>query len=285
MREFEHVTDFAHGVLTADTLEGKLTSPPARLPDDGPPIDPVPDLPGRPAGLEIATSSAKKRKVPPIEGMPDPAQRVRILHGLANHEFQAVELFAWALLKFHDAPVRFRRGLLRILAEEQEHMRLYLERIAAHGGRFGDEPLSGYFWSKVGDLTTPVRFVCSMALTFESANLDHAVELCRAAREAGDPQTAEVLEKVHVDELDHVRFGWLWLKRFKRSEQSMTEAYLDNIAWPLRPMLARGPVFHRDSRERAGLDHEFIQLLEGAIRPKALYRFEKFRGASRGADD
>ena len=30
--------------------------------------------------------------------MRDPAQRARILHALANHELQAIELFAWALL-------------------------------------------------------------------------------------------------------------------------------------------------------------------------------------------
>jgi len=30
-------------------------------------------------------------------------QRALILHALANHELQAIELFAWALLAFTDA--------------------------------------------------------------------------------------------------------------------------------------------------------------------------------------
>jgi len=36
-------------------------------------------------------------------------------HALANHELQAIELFAWAVLAFPDTPIAFRRGLIAIL--------------------------------------------------------------------------------------------------------------------------------------------------------------------------
>ena len=99
--------------------------------------------------------------------MADPAQRVRILHGFANHELQAVELFAWAVLAFPDAPPEFRQGLWRILREEQRHTRMYMARLEAHGSRFGAFPVNAYFWGKVARLTTPSRFVCALSLTFE----------------------------------------------------------------------------------------------------------------------
>jgi len=69
---------------------------------------------------------------PPIAGMADPTQRARILHALANHELQAIELFAWAVLAFPAAPLAFRRGLVAILADEQRHFRLYEARLAAY---------------------------------------------------------------------------------------------------------------------------------------------------------
>ena len=123
--------------------------------------------------------------MPPIAGMRDPAQRVRILHALANHELQAIELFAWALLAFPDAPLAFRRGLVAILADEQRHLALYTERLAALGTGFGDQPVTGHFWNKLDHLADPLAFVCAMGLTFENANLDFAGDYARAAHACG----------------------------------------------------------------------------------------------------
>ena len=46
----------------------------------------------------------------------------------------------------------------------------------------------------------------------------------------------------------------------------MWEAYCANVTWPLRPALGRGKVFHRTSREAAGMEAEFIRLLEASQR-------------------
>jgi hypothetical protein len=208
--------DFASRVVLATTLEKKLAPPPPDLPDDdpGPPLRV--EAPGRPAHLRIVASS--DARVPSIEGMADPPQRVRILHAFANHEFQAVELFAWALLAFPEAPQDFRAGLRRILAEEQRHVRLYLDRLAAHGAAFGDHPVSGYFWGKTPALTSPLRFVCAMSLTFEAANLDHADAYranltwpLRPALSRGEPFRAEPRRAAGLDEdfLERVRTAGL----------------------------------------------------------------------------
>ncbi|HXF58995.1 MAG TPA: DUF455 family protein [Candidatus Saccharimonadales bacterium] len=204
--------------------------------------------------------------VPSLEGMHDPAQRRRILHALANHELQAAELFAWALLAFPDAPPDFRRGLVRILLDEQRHTRMYIARVEDAGARFGDYAVNGYFWGKVGTITTPLRFLCAMSLTFENANLDHTEEYAEAARRAGDTKTAAVIDRVHRDEIEHVRFGWTWLQVFKRQDESAWDAFRANLTWPLTPKKARGRTFRRDGREAAGLDAEFIDRLEQSER-------------------
>ena len=76
--------------------------------------------------------------------MRDPAQRARILHALANHELQAIELFAWAVLAYPSAPAQFRRGLVAILAGEQRHFQLYADRLTALATTFGDHPVTGH---------------------------------------------------------------------------------------------------------------------------------------------
>lgn len=255
------IRDFALRVLLAEDLEVKLSGPPGGLADETPgPAWRAPG-PGRPAELRMLSG---RTRAPGSRGMADPAQRPRILHSLASHELQAAELFAWALLAFPQAPPDFRRGLLAILGDEQRHTRMYLARLEAHGARFGDHPVNGYFWKKVPAIASPLHFLCAMSLTFENANLDHTVEYAAAARRAGDEKTAAVIERVHRDEIEHVRFGWTWLLRFKDQQRSAWDTFTDNLAFPLRPARARGRVFHRQGREAAGLDPDFIAHLEAS---------------------
>jgi len=254
---------YARGIVEGATLDAKLVAPSGVV--DG---EPGPALrlerPGRPP--ELRWSQHGRVKVPNVEGMADPAQRVRILHALANHELQAVELFAWALLAFPEAPAAFRRGLLRRIAEEQRHVRMYVQRLDALGTRLGDFPVSGYFWSKTPGLTTPLRFVCAMGLTFENANLDHTALYEAAALRAGDVTTARLLRRVGADEIAHVRFAWRWLLAWKRPDESPWEAYSANVIWPLRGALARGKSFHAEIRRAVGLDEEFIRKLAASDR-------------------
>lgn len=254
------IRDFALSVVTSESLEEKLTFPAVELSDEAPGDAYRAPGPGRPPELQIR--GARELRVPKIGGFADRAQRARILHALANHELQAAELFAWALLAFPEAPADFRRGLLHILGDEQRHTRMYIARLEATGARFGDFAVNGYFWNKTETIRSPLDFVCAMSLTFENANLDHTVEYAEAARRAGDLKTAAVIERVHHDEVEHVRFGWRWLQVFKGEDESAWHAYRDHLTWPLRPVRARGKVFHRRGREAAGLDDDFIRRLE-----------------------
>ncbi len=250
---------FALELIEATDLATKLRAAPASLTDDEPGPALRIEAPGRPDALQIVKHA--RVPVPPATGMPDPAQRVRILHALANHELQAIELFAWALLAFPETPRSFRRGCLKILTDEQRHLGLYVERIEALGARFGDHPVNAHFWNKASDMTTPLAFVCTMGLTFENANLDFAQEHVDAARAIGDVATADALQTVHHDEVRHVAFAWKWLLRWKEPGQTAWDAYCANVVWPHGPDRARGKQFDALAREQAGLDAAFIQRL------------------------
>ena len=258
------VTAFAQRLVLGDRLEDKLASLPAELTDsERGPAERI-AAPGRPACLQIV--AGRDARVPPPEGMRDPSQRARILHALANHELQAAELFAWALLAFPEAPDAFRRGCLGILVDEQRHLALYLERLTALGGAFGEHPVSGHFWKQIQSVRTPLQFVCVMGLTFENANLDFAAEHIVEAESAGDPDTADVLRAVHADEVRHVAFGWQWLESWRDGADAW-DVYTDALGERLGPERARGRNFDRAAREAAGLDAAFVQRLENT-RPR-----------------
>ena len=266
------VRAYARSIVCGETLAAKLVPPPAALDvTDAEPALRV-AAPGRPPELPIASS--RDVRVPPIAGFRDPAQRARILHALANHELQAIELFAWALLAFPDAPASFRRGLVAIIADEQRHFELYRARLAALGHAIGAFAVTGHFWNKLDHLATPLAFVCAMGLTFENANLDFAGDYARAARACGDEATAAALDQVHVDEIRHVHFAYVWLRRLGGDALSPWETYLANIRPPLGPTRARGADFDRAARERAGFDAAFIAALAAtsATRPSGAPR-------------
>ncbi len=266
------LTELAIAILAADTLEGKLAPIVPGTRDDrrGPPRRI--EAPDRPDALRAV--AARAARVPPVQGMYDPHQRARILHALANHELQAVELFAWALVAFPDAPGRFRRGLAAILGEEQRHMRLYMDRLGALGHRMGDFPVTAHFWNHLDQMKTPLEFLCVMGLTFENANLDFAQDYADAARAIGDLATAAALDQVHREEIRHVRFAWRWIERWRANDRSTWRVYQDSVAPPLGPGRARGRRMCLTSRRAAGLDDEFIAGLAAAapVRPRGAPR-------------
>ena len=253
---------FAEQVLFATTLEEKLRCP-ADLTDAHPgPAMLAPQMPGRPAALRFKGHDAAKAAFPGVHRLEQPHERGRLLHFFANHELLATELMALVLLRFPEAPSAFRRAVWQTLQDEQEHTRLYLERMAACGIEFGDLPVSGYFWRAVSPMENPLDYVAGLSLTFEQANLDFARHFARGFALVGDDATAQLLERIYHDEIAHVACGLKWFRRWKNPEQTDWEAYCHQLKFPLSPQRAKGFALNIDGRRAAGLDPQFIAELD-----------------------
>jgi uncharacterized ferritin-like protein (DUF455 family) len=188
--------------------------------------------------------------------------RVRVLHTFANHELMAIELMAWALMAFPEASPTFRRGVLAILDDEQRHFRMYADRIAELGACFGDLAVNHHFLRCGPDLTTPMKWVCAMNLTFEQANLDLAPVFADRFRIADDERSAAIMDVIERDEIRHVGFGARWLKAHTPAGRSTFETYVENLSHHNSPARARGPQFSEVSRLRAGLDEDFVSQMK-----------------------
>ncbi len=200
----------------------------------------------------------------------DEQNRGRLLHFFANHELLAAELMALALLKFPDAPESFRRGLFRTLQEEQKHTLWYLGRMKECGVQLGEFSLSRFFWDTVAPMETPFDYVSRLSLTFEQANLDYSLHYGAILREAGDPRTAKIMERIYRDEIDHVGYGLKWFRRWKSPGESDWDAYDRSLRLPLSPSRAKGngTAFNDAGRRESGLDEDFIRRLRVFERSK-----------------
>jgi uncharacterized ferritin-like protein (DUF455 family) len=251
----------AEQVLFATTLEEKLRCP-ANITDERPGTPLVtPSAPGRPAALCFKPRGAGQGEFPGVHCLEEERERGRLLHFFANHELLATELMALVLLKFPDAPAAFRRGVLQTLKDEQEHTRLYLQRMKECGIQFGELPVSGYFWRAISGMESPMDFVAGLSLTFEQANLDFAQHFARGFAKAGDVGTAQLLDRIHRDEIAHVAHGLKWFRRWKNPDESDWAAFCRQLKFPLSPQRAKGLALNIEGRRAAGLDASFIDEL------------------------
>lgn len=255
--------EFARRVLLSESLAVKLAPPALPLSDrqPGPPL--AIDNPARPAHLRFALRRTAPR-------MPHPAalhswvKRAVAHHIMANHELQALEVMAWVLLAFPEAPPEFRQGVASVMGDEQRHTRMHIRRLEDLGLGFGDLPVNDYIWRKSRSFAGLLDYLAGLPLTFEGRNLDHTLEFEAYFRDVGDENSAAVMRAIHDDEIRHVAFGLQWLRKLKPAGQSDWDAYCAHLHWPLRPEKAVGDRFDRSSRRAAGLDAEFIERLAGA---------------------
>lgn len=250
--------DFARSILAGDELNDKLFF------ED---IDwshwKAYELPARPGRKGKLCFSDQQMKFPKSSRLSEPEKKAMALHSFANHELLAIEMMAAALLVYpHNSQdeIRFKKGILTALKDEQKHLKLYIQRIEELGFSFGDFPLNDFFWKQMEKLKTPSQYTAVMALTFESANLDFARYYADLFRGHGDEKTAQILETVLEDELTHVGFGAHWMKKW-RQDKSLWDYYLSSLPWPLTPARSKGIDFKFSLHAKAIMDEDFIKEL------------------------
>jgi len=257
------IRDFARRCLLSSAIEDKLLEPELPFLDASPgPAERI-DLPARPDDLLFADRRTAP-KLPSPQSLKEPAKRGLAHHILANHELQALEVMAWTLLAFPEAPTEFRLGVANVMRDEQRHTRMHIERAAKLGVRFGQFPVNGYIWQKSMSVTSVLDYCACLPLVFEGRNLDHSLELAEQFAAAGDERSAALMRTIHRDEIHHVAFGLDWLRKLKPAEMSEWDAFEQHLHWPLRAEKASGETFQQEAREAAGMSPEFIAGLKAA---------------------
>ncbi|MBW2232335.1 MAG: DUF455 family protein [Deltaproteobacteria bacterium] len=259
------VQDFCRHVLEEGGLDAKLAAPRRANGDalrddpDAPALEI--DAPARSLGLRMRGGAPR---LPHPNQLASPEARAVCLARFAHHELMAVELFAWALLRWPLLPGELRAGWLHALEEEQIHCRLYLDRLAALGDRLEDHVQSDYFWKQAPAIAASPHgaraFLAAMGLTLEQANLDFSLIYRDGFRIAGDEQSARVCQRIHDDEIRHVRLASDWLMRLSPDHGSdQVAAYDEAVPFPLAANRAKGRRFDTEARRRAGLSDAFIE--------------------------
>jgi uncharacterized ferritin-like protein (DUF455 family) len=212
---------------------------------------------GRP---DILPLTQKKPKSVKLGALHRPEARAALHHKFWHHELQAAELMCWALLRFPDTPLEFRKGLLRIFRDEVRHMKMYQRYIESLGYRLGSFEVRDWFWDRVPTCETPLQFVALLGMGLEGANLDHTARFSSWLKTVGDARGAELQEQVGREEIAHVRFANRWFRTWTGGIDF--ETWCESLPPPLSPLLMRGKTVQTAPRLKAEFPESFIESLK-----------------------
>jgi uncharacterized ferritin-like protein (DUF455 family) len=150
-----------------------------------------------------------------LQDWPDMSEisRRERLHRHMNNETGAIEIAARCLVDFPDASWDLRMSLARQVADESRHASLLLRRLKELQGAKGDFPVANFEWGVTLMLDNLPGRLAVQNRTFEAGLIDILGTMRNRWREAGDDETAELLEGILADEVTHVRFANRWIKR------------------------------------------------------------------------
>ncbi len=217
----------------------------------------VPLLPGRPPRPPLVhPRELAQRSLKTLEG------RAALIHAVTHIEFSAINL-AWdAVARFAGMPRDYYDDWVRVAAEEAAHFRMLQARLQDLGHDYGDFPAHNGLWYMAQ--RTADDLLARMAMVprvLEARGLDVTPGMIARLRQAGDRETAELLEIIWREEIGHVQAGSRWFHHLcALAGQDPEGTYFELLGQYLDHGI-RCPL-HRGARAEAGFSEPELDRLE-----------------------
>ena len=177
--------------------------------------------------------------VPDSGNVTQEAKRQRA-HREYNQEVQTLEIAALCLVDFPNAPWDLRMELARQCWDESRHVELYYRRLKELGGWKGMYPIANLDWSVVAMLDSLAARLAVQHRTFEAGALDIGTAAVPMLRDMGEHASAEMVDAIEADEVQHVRFANEWLRRLTDAQPRAVMEVAAAVAWLRKVVEATG---------------------------------------------
>ncbi len=199
-------------------------------------------------------------------GFGSTAGRVALLHALAHIEFNAINLALDAAYRFRDLPqqvaTEFARDWVRVAADEARHFKMVAQRLQSLDSHYGAHDAHAGLWNMA--LKTDHDVMVRMALVprvLEARGLDVAPPMIEKFRKHDDNESAEILQVIFTDEIEHVRIGNHWFRyTCEQRGLSPSDVFADLLRQHSKGFL-RGP-YNEVARVQAGFSAEELDALK-----------------------
>ena len=162
-----------------------------------------------------------------------------LLHDLLNSEFITVERMGRILADFPGIPWQMKLDMARQAWDEARHAEIVQRRLEELGGHVGMFKTSCWGWEQDVNRPDPLERLALSNMTFESESCKHLRDWIRKAKEGGDDRSAQLLDFLLADEVNHVLYGVHWIDELTRDD---TERRRRVLAYPLAVLEGQHPV-------------------------------------------
>jgi uncharacterized ferritin-like protein (DUF455 family) len=168
--------------------------------------------PAREACFKVVTRDVDMHEV----GDMSQTARREILHRHMTNEMTSVDMAAICVAEFPDAPWELRMELARQAWDEARHVRVLHRRLKELGGHKGEFPITTLEWDITCACDNLVGRITIQNRTLEAGAMDVIGLITQTMRTAGDTTTADILDGINTDEIQHVRFANRWIKKLSQ---------------------------------------------------------------------
>lgn len=185
------------------------------------------EAPARDACFKVVLSDSQMETP---EGTGELARRESVHRHMSN-EITSLDIAAQCLAEYPDAPWGLRMELARQAWDESRHVAGLARRLTDMGGYKGEFPISVFEWSITCAIDNLAGRLAAQNRTFEAGALDVVGGNIAAWREAGDAATADLLEAILADEIQHVRFANRWLRKMAEEDRRVLLKLAMAVRW------------------------------------------------------
>jgi uncharacterized ferritin-like protein (DUF455 family) len=212
--------------------------------------------PGHPQRPELVhPREVPRRKLQSMEG------RAALVHAVCHIEFNAINLALDAVQRFQHMPKRYYTDWIRVAADEARHFDMLESRLREMGFQYGDFVAHNGLWEMA--LKTRHSVAERMALVprvLEARGLDVTPGLIQRLKNIEDNKTANILEIILKEEVEHVRIGTHWFRYACEKSGVDAEAYFISLLQKYA-VNSKGTLLHRAARRKAGFTELEIKAL------------------------
>lgn len=172
------------------------------------------DAPARDARFDVRERWADMANFP----ADDSRVLVEFLHRQMNEEINGLEISARNLVDFPEAPWDLRMAMARQCWDEARHVEMFRRCFEARGGRVGEYPVLNFQYRIITAIESLIGRLAVQNRSFEAAGIDAINNEITASRERGERDLEALFDAQLADEVQHVRYANVWIKRLTEQQ-------------------------------------------------------------------